>query len=424
MTKNSVQKNRNRLISNTIMLYIMTAGKYLLPLVTLPYLTRVLTPKYYGITTYMTSTMTYFQVLIDFGFIYSATREASLFRENKRKLGEILSETIVAKLLLCIVGFFIMLIMVPFVTIMRENFPLTVLYFLSVAVTIFIPDYIYRGIEKMEIVSIRFILARLVSTILTFILIKSSDDLILMPVLLICGNLAAVIFSFVYLYREEDVTLVAIRWCNVIDSIKSSSVFFVATFATTAFGATTTFLMGVRNLSAITTAEIAFWGLAYQIICTIEMLYDPIISSIYPHMVKTKDYSIIKKALLIFMPLILLGVIVCYLLADYGMNLAGGPEYIEAAPIFRILLPLLLFSFPAQLLGFPLLAPIGKEKMASISTVISAVFHVSGLIALIVVGKFTLINIAILRTCTNVVLLSSRVVMAKRAFSSYRRSLN
>ena len=154
------------------------------------------------------------------------------------------------------------------------------------------------------------------------------------------------------------------------------------------------------------------------------MLYDPIISSIYPHMVKTKDYSIIKKALLIFMPLILLGVIVCYLLADYGMNLAGGPEYIEAAPIFRILLPLLLFSFPAQLLGFPLLAPIGKEKMASISTVISAVFHVSGLIALIVVGKFTLINIAILRTCTNVVLLSSRVVMAKRAFSSYRRSLN
>lgn len=391
-----------------------------MPLITLPYLTRVLTPNYYGIATYMTSTMTYFQVLIDFGFIYSATRDASLHRADKKRLGEILSQTIAAKLILCLLGFLIMLIMVPFVTIMKENFVLTLLYFLSVAITIFLPDYIYRGLEKMEIVSIRFILARLVSTVLTFILIKSSDDLILMPVLLICGNLAAVIFSFLHLYRKEHVRFVAINWREVVDSLKSSSVFFVATFATTAFGATTTFLMGVEKFSTLSTAEIAFWGLAYQIICTIEMMYDPIISSIYPHMVKNKDYGVIKKALLIFMPLILLGVVVCYFLADVGMNLAGGSEYTDAVPIFRILLPMLIFSFPAQLLGFPLLAPIGKEKLASISTIISAAFHVSGLIILIAIGRFSLINIAILRSCTNAVLLLSRIVMAKRAFSSFK----
>ena len=152
MIKKSTLKKENRLIKNTIMLYIMTAGKYLLPLITLPYLTRVLTPNYYGIATYMTSTMTYFQVLIDFGFIYSATRDASLHRADKKRLGEILSQTIAAKLILCLLGFLIMLIMVPFVTIMKENFVLTLLYFLSVAITIFLPDYIYRGLEKMEIV--------------------------------------------------------------------------------------------------------------------------------------------------------------------------------------------------------------------------------------------------------------------------------
>lgn len=396
------------------MLYLMTIGKYLLPLITLPYLTRVLTPSYYGIVTYLTSTMTYFQVFVDFGFLYSSTRDASIYRNDRKKLSEILSSTVASRLILCAVGLAVLFIVFRFVKILRENPLLTFLYYLSVAVTVLLPDYIYRGIEKMEIVSLRFIIARLVSTVLTFIFIKSSDDILYLPVLTIFGNLAAVFFSYMHLYKVQKVKLVKVSSHQVFMTLKDSSMFFLATFATTAFGATTTFLMGISKLS---TSDIAYWGLAYQIVCTIEMLYDPIISSIYPHMVDQKDYGLIKKTLIIIMPVIFLGLVLCFLLAGFVIQIAGGAEYEAAVPVFRILLPMLFFSFPAQILGFPLLAPSGNEKYASRSTVISAVYHVLGLFLLLLTGKFTLVNIAVLRVTTNVVLLLCRVVIAKKLFS-------
>lgn len=400
--------DNKRILLNTVMLYIMTVGKYLLPLITLPYLTRVLSPEYYGVIIYMTSTMTYFQVLVDFGFIYSSTKEASLHRTDYQYLGEILSDTIFAKLILCVVGAVFLVTIMPFIAILRENAWLTILYYLSVVVTAFLPDYIYRGLEKMKIVSVRFILARLVSTLLTFVLIKSPDDLLWMPVLTICGNLVAVFFSFVHLYKKEQIYLRKFSLTKAIITLKQSSVFFVSLLATTAFGATTTFFMGIQCLS---TAEIAYWGLAYQIICAIQMLYDPIMSSIYPHMVKKKDYQLIKKILFLFMPIVFLGVIVCYFCADWGIRVVGGSDYGSATFIFQILLPTLFLSFPAQLLGFPVLAAMDKEKWATFSTIISAVFHVMGLIVLIILNSFTLVNIAILRSCTDLILLISRIVV-------------
>ena len=401
--------SNKKLASNVIMLYVMTLGKYLLPLITLPYLTRVLTPDYYGVVSYMTSTMTYFQVFVDFGFLYSATREASLARDHRTRLGEILSETITAKLLLSLIGAVVLCAIIPFVEILRENVLLTVLYYLSVVVTAFLPDYIYRGLEQMHIVSIRFILARLVSTCLTFVLVRSPKDLLFVPFLTICGNLVAVAFSFLHLYKKAGIKLEKVGFKPIVSSLKASSVFFAATFATTAFGATTTFLMGFRQLSSITTAEIAYWGVAYQLVCTIEMLYDPIMSSLYPHMVKEKDYRLVKKILVLFMPLVLLGVVVCYFAAPLGIAIVGGAEYLDAVPIFRVLLPMLVFSFPAQLLGFPVLAPIKKEKWATVSIIAASAFHVLGLFFLIFIGRFSLLNIAILRSCTNAVLFISRV---------------
>jgi len=395
-----------RIVSNTLMLYMMTAGKYLLPFITLPYLTRVLTPEYYGVVIYMTSTMTYFQVLVDFGFIYSSTKEVSLHRTDRQYLGNVLSNTIFAKLILCAMGAAFLIIIMPFIAILRENAWLTIFYYFSVVVTAFLPDYIYRGMENMKVVSVRFILARLVSTLLTFMLIKSPNDLLWMPILTICGNLVAVIFSFTHLYKKEHIYLCKSSLTKAVKTLKQSSVFFASLFATTAFGATTTFFMGIQDISIV---EIAYWGLAYQIICAIQMLYDPIMSSIYPHMVKKKDYGLIRKIQLLFMPIILLGVVISYFGAEWGIRVVGGSEYGNATFIFQLLLPMLIFSFPAQLLGFPVLAAMDKEKWATFSTIISAVFHVLGLVLLINFDVFTLINIAILRSCTDLILLISRI---------------
>lgn len=63
-----------------------------------------------------------------------------------------------------------------------------------------------------------------------------------------------------------------------------------------------------------------------------------------------------------------------------------------AATVFRYLIPVLIFSFPAMLLGWPTLGAINKEQQVTKTTVWTAVFQIAGLAMLAVTGHFNLIS--------------------------------
>lgn len=85
---------RSKVLKNTVMLYIMTFAKMIFPLVTLPYLTRVLTVDGYAVVSYVKSAMVYMQIFMDFGFLLSATKDIVLAGGNKEAVSEILGETL------------------------------------------------------------------------------------------------------------------------------------------------------------------------------------------------------------------------------------------------------------------------------------------------------------------------------------------
>ena len=104
MTKNNVLKN-------TIMLYIMNIAKMVFPLLTLPYLTRVLSSDMYGLVAYVKSCMIYIQLLIDFGFILSSVKDIVKANGNKEKIGYIVGNTFFSKFILAIISCIILVIM-------------------------------------------------------------------------------------------------------------------------------------------------------------------------------------------------------------------------------------------------------------------------------------------------------------------------
>ena len=396
-------KQSQRLIKNTAMLYIMTAAKIIFPFLTLPYLTRVLSMEGYAVVSYGKSIVQYLQLFVDFGFILSATKAIVGANGDTDKMSGIVFNTILSRLLLAGICVVIMLTLIPFIPLLKYNLVYILLAAIPVILSCFLTDYLFQGIEQMHEISIRFVVMKGISTALTFIFVKSDADILYIPILDILSSAIAVALVLVQL-KKYKIHYVRPSIKIAFNQIKESFVYFASNMATTAFGALNTLLIGVF----LPEAQIALWTVSLDIISAIQVMYSPIINGIYPEMVKTKSWSLLKRMMFIFMPLIFIGCILVYFLSDLALFIVGGAKYIEARYVLRMLIPVLIFSFPGMLYGWPGLGAIDRSSQTTLTTFVAAIVQVFGLLLLIFFGNFTLINIAILRGISEFCLFASR----------------
>ncbi|SHK18244.1 polysaccharide transporter, PST family [Clostridium cavendishii DSM 21758] len=402
-----MKKNKEikTLFSNTIMLYIMQISGYIFPLLTFPYLTRVLGPEKYGIVVFVNATMVYFQMSVDFGFLLSATKECSLYRNNKKKLGKILTSVIQSKLILWLFGLIIIMLLISNIKIFKDKELFLLLSYIPIALSIFIPDFLFRGLEEMEKITMTTIISRALYTVSIFIFVKNSEQYIYIPILTAVSNIAVIIIMWIIIFKKLKikVNLSTINECIIV--LKESSIFFLSRIASTIYGASNTFILGFNyNNSAL-----AQFGSANSLIGSVKSLISPIADSLYPYMIKQKNYKFIKKIIIILTPLICIGVLILYIFAKPIVLLLCGKEYVQAVPIFRVMLPMVVIALPSYILGFPVLGAMGKVKEANMSVVYASIFHIIGLVFLMFINKLTFIIISILTCITETIVLILRV---------------
>lgn len=404
-----------QLMKNTSSLLVFNIAKMLFPFITLPYLTRVMSTESYGVVAYVKTVMTYMQIIVDFGFMLSATKDVVKAREDKEQMDIVIGQTLLAKIILGLVGGVIVSILVFSLPILKENGLFTFLSYFVVFESIFLMDFVFRGMEIMHVITIRFIIMKVFSTALTFIFVKNDADILLIPIFDILGSVLAIILVF-YEMKKRNIRPRFSGILNSINIIKESFIFFLSNVASTSFNALSTIIIGIQ----INATEVAYWSVCMQIIGSIQACYSPISDGVYPEMIRTKNFNLIKKILKIFTPVVLLGCVACYFFAEIGMYIFGGTEYMVAAPIFRLLIPCLFFGFLGVMFGWPTLGVIEKAKETTITTVFSVCFHIVLLIVLILSKSFTLVNIAIVRSLTDMALFFSRFYF----YWKYRRLFN
>ena len=401
------------------MLMIFNIAKIVFPFITLPYLTRVLTTDTYGVVTYVKTVMTYMQIFVDFGFVLSATKDIVKIKNNKEAVNRVTGDTLAARVILGLVGFLVIIVLSIAIPILRENILYTILSYSVVFGTIFLMDFLFRGIEKMHIITIRFIVMKVISTVLTFIFVKDDSNLLLIPLFDIASSIIAIILVFLEM-KKLEIKMKFSGFKNAIKSIKDSFIYFLSNAASTSFNALSTIIIGIY----LSKADVAFWGICIQVIGTIQACYSPISDGIYPEMIRSKDLSIVKKILKIFIPVIILGCIIGYFLTETGLRILGGEEYVQAAPVFKILIPVLLTGFLSIIFGWPTLGAIDKAKQVTISTVIGVIANIAMLGLLIVINQFNLISIAIVRNITELVLFGTRFYFFNKNKKMFNKQTN
>ena len=400
MKKNLPRKGKG-IAFNVSMLYIMNIAKLVFPLITLPYLTRVLSVDCYGVVSYVKATMVYAQLVVDFGFMLSGVKAITEAREDRELVGRITGNVILAKVMLSIASLAVIV---------------TAAFFIPIALSTLLLEFLFRGLELMHIIAARYVLMKSISVGLTLVLVKGDSDILWIPILDILSSLVAIVLTL----REVKKLRIKINFVESIkgswNSLKVSSIYFVSEAATTVFGALNTILVGIF----MDKADVAYWAVCLQLVSAVRAMYTPINNGIYPQMIKTKDLSIIKRVVKIFLPLVVAGCLIVVLFAEPILVIAGSAKYAAAAPIMRCLVPVLFFSFPAMLLGWPTLGAINKVKETTKTTLSAAVVQIAGLIILGITGHFEIMLVASLKSFTEMCLMSFRL----RYCWKYRNEFN
>ncbi|MBQ6823573.1 MAG: oligosaccharide flippase family protein [Clostridia bacterium] len=409
MKKPNFKNKRGVLLKNTLMLYILTASTAVLGVVVAPYQSRVLGPEAFGgIFKASAAIIVYFQLIIDFGFLLSATEEVSRERENKARLREIFTAVTLCKLGLSVLSFAVLLILSSVIPAWEHKQLVLILTFVASVFNSLIPDYLYRGLEKMSAITVRTVLIKVFFTVATFLFLKGPEDVWIIPTLNIIGNAIAMLVSYFHVTRT-----LGIRFCRpslrvIGQEMKKSSVFFYSRIATTAYTALNTVILDIITGSGAATG---YYTSSNQLIETGKMAVSPISDSFYPYMTKNKDFKLLKKVLLVFEPIIFVFCAVVFIFAEPFCSLFYGPDYAAAGNVLRAMLPVGVVILPSYLLGFPTLTAMGKTKHANYSVIFGSVLQFLMLGTFFLTDQVNMITLALSVSITETAIMLYRVVV-------------
>lgn len=405
------ENNKKTLAVNTIMLYVLTFANYFFSFMTVPYQTRVLGPEVYGVLGFAFATMTYFQLVMDFGFTLSGTAEIARIKENKRKLAVVLESIIISKLILFLCCAMVMLVLCNLISQFTKNKIVFWICLLYTFMNTLIPDFLYRGMEEMKPITYRTIVVKFIFTIGVFITVKKQDDYMWVPIMYLIGSFFAVIVAYIDVKKRFCIKLVRISINDVILRIKESFPFFVSRIASTLYGATNTVLLGIKYSGQ---SVVGYYTSADKVVSLARSGSSPIADSLYPYLITHKDFKLVKKILCILMPIILCGATILFIFAPGICSMVFGKGYESVAVPLRCLIPVIVIILPSYILGFPMMTPLGIAKYANLAVVIGAIIQIVLLLALWILGFLNIVSICISTSVTEIFVFSFRAIIVWR----------
>lgn len=405
----------NTFYKNTLWQYGLQILKYLFPLLLIPYLTRILGTEGYAVYAYVLSFMGVVQTIADFGFTLSGTKKVVDLRGDAAALSRLVGAITVARLMLLCGLFVCVMVVTRFIPILAENTVYVIWAFFATAGRTVLPDFIFQGNERMGPLTTRYFASKGVQVALTILLVRGPGDLILVAVADVLSEIVDIAWSYRAQKRMFGVGIARPTFKESFEELRVSAIYCVSNVSSSLFSGFTTVIIGLAITSK---TDIAFWSLTLTTVNAVQSLYTPIANSLYPHMIKNRDFGFARKLALVALPALILGTVAYCALSKPIMLVLGGPEYVGGAHVMWMISPIFIFSFYGILIGWPVLGAMGHVKELTVSTLFTGIVNVVSLLALYLTGLITLDVICVVRWGCDALLLLARVCMLWRAARS------
>ena len=395
-------EDKKRLLENFFSLSVLQGANYILPLITLPYLVRVLGPEKFGLIAFAQSFIQYFNILTDYGFNLSATREISIHREDKEKVLEIFSSVMIIKFGLIIISFLILLVLVFTIPKFKNDWPVYFLTFGVVLGNVLFPIWFFQGIEKMKYITILNIVAKGIFTICIFIFVRRMANYLYVPLINSMGFLVAGGLSLRIVSRDFGIKFILPSFEGIKYQLKEGWHIFISTVASTVYMNNNIFLLGLMTNNTY----VGYYSAGEKIIRATTRMLQPVSTTLFPFLSRefSKNY---KKGLALFFKFLkmigipgLLFSVSILLFSKNIVNVILGNQYSNSIVVVRMLSSIPFFGVIGNLFAYHLFINVKLKYM--IPRILIAAFAVNLSLNLALIPCFQHIGASIALALTEI----------------------
>ena len=384
----------NRIKKNTLYNIIKTASTILFPLITFPYISRVLHAENVGKINFGNSIINYFSLIATMGITTYAIREASKKKNNKEELGEFSSRLFSISIVTTIISYVILALVLAFSAKLQPYKELILIQSASILFATLGADWLNTAMEDFRFITIRTVTFQILSIIAMLIFVRQPGDYIKYAMISVVASSGANIVNI--LYRRKYCRTVFTFDMDLRHNLLPILFFFGMMIEQVIYVNVDTTMLGlIRGDTEVGWYATAtkIYNMVNQSVVSVEAVIIPQMSAAFSSRNTAEVNRLLRYESGIIALLGIPAIVGLNMVSDDVVILISGFEYLKAAPALRILTAALLFSFISGIIGNTLLIPSGKEKMCLAVGVIGPIINF--LLNLIFIPKYGLYAAAV-----------------------------
>ena len=394
-------KDEKTVIVNFGYLSLLQVAGYLFPLITVPYLARVIGTDGFGNIAFAAAIIVWVQTVSDWGFNYTATRDVAQNVGDRYAVSRIFSDVLWARCLLMIVSFLFLLLLTIIIPSFHSHSKIILVSFLLVPGYIMFPEWFFQAIEKMKYTTLFNLLIKLLFTVAVFLFIKQPDDYLLQPLFTAIGYMVCGVLSLWLILVKWGYKIYPPSFSRIGRALRNSTDVFINNIMPNFYNSFSVLLLGSYAGNAATgifDGGNRFLTVTNQFQSVISRVFFPYLSR------KVENHSLFVT---INLTVGLLFSALLFVFSPFIVKVMLGPDFMDSIIVLRILSVSLFFIALSNSYGTNYLIIVHRERDLRRITVFSS--KIGMLIAFPLVNHYSYIGVAL-------TLLISRALIGTLAF--------
>lgn len=359
---------------NFIMNAILTMSSFIFPLITFPYVSRILQPSGNGKVNFMFSVVTYFNMFAQLGIPTYGIRACAAVRDDKEKLTRTVHELLFINIITTLLTYIVFAFAVVFVPRLHQDKALAIIMSFTIILTTIGVEWLYKALEQYTYITVRSIIFKAISVVAMFLLVHAKSDYVIYGAITTFASGASYILNIINAHKY--IGLKPIGQYNCKRHIKPVLIFFAMSIATTIYTNLDSVMLGFMK----TDADVGYYSAAVKIKTILVSLVTSLGTVLLPRAAyyiekgETEEFTKLSRKAMNFVILSAVPMTIYFMMfAKNGIFFLSGSAYAGSIIPMQIIMPTLLFIGISNLTGMQILVPLDQENAVLISTIIGAI---------------------------------------------------